>query len=255
LSQKEIEVRNLHFSYPDGHEAIKDVSFTIYRGESVGIIGANGSGKSTLISLLMGILFPDKGEVKIGEVTVAKKTLAVIRQRLGMVFQDSDDQLFMTTVHDDVAFGPRNLGLSDDEVKSRVEEALEMVGIPHLIDRAPFKLSGGEKRAAAIASVLSMKPDVLIMDEPTSGLDPRSRRRFINIFNSLSHTKIITSHDLDMVLDTCTRIIVLKDGEVAASGAAQEILTNAGMLEDCGLEIPLSMQKCPHCGTISQSNI
>lgn len=250
MSHHEIEVSNLHFSYPDGHEAIKDISFTIYPGESVGIIGANGSGKSTLLSLIMGILFPDKGEVKVGDVTVTKKNLAMIRQRLGMVFQDSDDQLFMTTVFDDVAFGPRNYNLDENEVKTRVEEALEMVGIPHLIDRAPFKLSGGEKRAAAIASVLSMKPDVLIMDEPTSGLDPKSRRRLINFLKGFSHTKIITSHDLDMVLETCERVIVLKDGEVAANETALEVLTNGELLDKCGLEVPLSLQKCPVCGMI-----
>jgi len=250
MSPHKLEVRNLHFSYPDGHEAIKDISFTIHHGESVGIIGANGSGKSTLLLLIMGVLFPDKGEVKVGDVTVTKKTLAMIRQRLGMVFQDSDDQLFMTTVFDDVAFGPRNHNLDENEVKIRVEEALEMVDIPHLIDRAPFKLSGGEKRVAAIACILSMKPDVLIMDEPTSGLDPKSRRRLINILKGFSHTKIITSHDLDMVFETCDRIIVIKDGKVATSGTTLEVLTNGELLDKCGLEAPLSLQKCPVCGTI-----
>jgi len=133
-------VRNLKFSYPDGHEAIKDISFTIHHGESVGIIGANGSGKSTLLMLMMGVLFPDKGEVIAGDIPVTKKTLAMIRQRLGLVFQEPDDQLFMTTVFDDVAFGPRNYNLDENEVKARVEEALQMVGIPHLKDRAPFRL-------------------------------------------------------------------------------------------------------------------
>ncbi|AFL99943.1 ABC-type cobalt transport system, ATPase component [Desulfitobacterium dehalogenans ATCC 51507] len=250
MSDHELEVKNLHFSYPDGHEAIKDISFTIYQGESVGIIGANGSGKSTLLSLIMGVLFPDKGEVKVGDITVTKKTLSTIRQRVGMVFQDPDDQLFMTTVFDDVAFGPRNYHLDEEEVKIRVEEALAMVGIPHLIERAPFKLSGGEKRAAAIASVLSMKPDTLIMDEPTTGLDPKSRRRLINILNGFNQTRIITSHDLDMVLETCERILIIKDGEVAASGTTSEILKNGELLEQCGLEIPLSLHDCPVCGTM-----
>lgn len=250
MSHHKIEVTNLYFSYPDGHEAIKDISFTIHHGESVGIIGANGSGKSTLLLLIMGVLFPDKGEVKVGDVTVTKRTLAMIRQRLGMVFQESDDQLFMTTVFDDVAFGPRNYNLDENEVKNRVEEALEMVGIPHLTGRAPFKLSGGEKRAAAIASVLSMKPDVLIMDEPASGLDPKSRRRLINTLKGFSHTKIITSHDLDIVFETCDRVIVIKDGKVAASGATPDILTNGELMDKSGLETPLSLQKCPVCGTI-----
>lgn len=249
MSHHKIEARNLHYFYPDGHEAIKDISFAIYHGESVGIIGANGSGKSTLLLLIMGVLFPDKGEVIVGDVAVTKKTIEMIRQRLGLVFQDSDDQLFMTTVYDDVAFGPRNYNLDENKVKTRVEEALEMVGIPHLKNRAPFKLSGGEKKAAAIASVISMKPDVLIMDEPTSGLDPKSRRRLINILKSFSHTKIITSHDLDMVMETCDRTIVIKEGEVAAKGSTLEILTNASLLNECGLEIPLSLQRCPICGT------
>ena len=252
MSHHKLEVRNLKFSYPDGHEAIKDISFTIHHGESVGIIGANGSGKSTLLMLMMGVLFPDKGEVIAGDIPVTKKTLAMIRQRLGLVFQEPDDQLFMTTVFDDVAFGPRNYNLDENEVKARVEEALQMVGIPHLKDRAPFRLSGGEKRSAAIACVLSMKPDVLIMDEPSSGLDPKSRRRLINILKGFSHTKIITSHDLDMVLETCGRVIVLRDGKVAADGTASEILTNGELLEECGLELPLSLQNCPVCGKSSQ---
>lgn len=252
MSHHKLEVRNLKFSYPDGHEAIKDISFTIHHGESVGIIGANGSGKSTLLMLMMGVLFPDKGEVIAGDIPVTKKTLAMIRQRLGLVFQEPDDQLFMTTVFDDVAFGPRNYNLDENEVKARVEEALQMVGIPHLKDRAPFRLSGGEKRSAAIACVLSMKPDVLIMDEPSSGLDPKSRRRLINILKGFIHTKIITSHDLDMVLETCGRVIVLKDGKVAADGTASEILTNGELLEECGLELPLSLQNCPVCGKSSQ---
>ena len=248
MSHHKLEVRSLHFSYPDGHEAVKNMSFTIHHGESIGIIGANGAGKSTLLMLLMGVLFPDGGEVLVGDVHVTKKTLPMIRQRLGMVFQDPDDQLFMTTVYDDVAFGPRNYKLNEKEVESRVTEALELVGISHLKDRAPFKLSGGEKRSAAIASVLSMQPDVLIMDEPTAALDPKSRRRVISLLNSFEHTKIITSHDLDMVFETCKRIIVIKDGEIAADGGAEEILRNVELLDSCGLEVPLSFQNCPLCG-------
>lgn len=249
MSHHKLEVRSLHFSYPDGHIAVKNISFIIHHGESVGIIGANGAGKSTLLMLLMGVLFPNKGEVLVGDVHVAKKTLPMIRQRLGMVFQDPDDQLFMTTVYDDVAFGPRNYKLNEKEVESRVVKALELVGISHLKDRAPFKLSGGEKRSAAIASVLSMEPDVLIMDEPTAALDPKSRRRVMSLLKNFEHTKIITSHDLDMVFDTCRRIIVIKEGEIAADGNTAEILSNVELLDDCGLEIPLSLQNCPICGT------
>ena len=188
MSHHKVEVRNLHFSYPDGHEALRDISFTIYHGESVGIIGANGAGKSTILMLLMGILFPDSGEVLVGDVHLTKKTLPMIRQRLGLVFQNPDDQLFMTNVYDDVAFGPRNYKLDEEDVNDRVMKALELVGISELKDRAPFKLSGGEKRAASIASVLSMEPDVLIMDEPTSALDPKARRRVIELLNSFKHT-------------------------------------------------------------------
>lgn len=248
MSHHKLEARQLHFAYPDGHEAIRDVSFTIRHGEAVGIIGANGAGKSTLLLLMMGVLFPDAGQVLVGDVRITKKTLPLIRQRLGLVFQDPDDQLFMTSVYDDVAFGPRNSKLDETEVEKRVTKALELVGISHLKDRAPFKLSGGEKRAAAIAAVLSMEPDVLIMDEPVSALDPRSRRRVISLLKSFEHTKIITGHDLDMVYETCGRVIVIKEGTVAADGKTEDILTDAALLESCGLELPLSIQNCPVCG-------
>lgn len=249
MSHHKLEVKNLRFSYPDGQVAVKDISFIIHHGESVGIIGANGAGKSTLLMLLMGVLFPEEGEVLVGDVHVTKKTLPMIRQRLGMVFQEPEDQLFMATVYDDVAFGPRNYKLDEKEVENRVVEALEMVGIPHLKHRAPFKLSGGEKRSAAIATVLSMQPDVLIMDEPAAALDPKSRRKLINLLKSFEHTKIITSHDLDMVMETCNRIIVIKEGEIVADGATDKILTNVELLDSCGLEMPLSLQNCPICRT------
>lgn len=248
MSHHKLEARNLNFSYPDGQEAVRNISFTVHHGESVGIIGANGAGKSTLLMLLMGILFPHAGDVLVGDVKVTKKTLPLIRQHIGMVFQNPDDQLFMTTVYDDVAFGPRNYKLSESEVEIRVSEALQRVGATHLRDRAPYKLSGGEKRSVAIATVLSMQPDILIMDEPTSALDPKSRRRVIDLLNSFSHTKLITGHDLDMVMETCRRVIIIKDGEIAADGAAAEILGNAELLDACGLELPLTLQKCPVCG-------
>lgn len=248
MSHHKLEVRSLHFCYPDGQAAVKNLSFTIHHGEAVGIIGANGAGKSTLLMLLMGVLFPDTGEVLVGDVGVTKRTLPMIRQRLGMVFQNPDDQLFMTTVYDDVAFGPRNYKLDEREVESRVSEALDLVGITHLKDRPPFKLSGGEKRAAAIASVLSMHPDVLIMDEPTAALDPKSRRRLIAFLKGFTHTKIITSHDLDFILNTCSRVIVIREGQLVADGDVSEILANEELLDSCGLELPLALQNCPRCG-------
>ncbi|AEV67100.1 energy-coupling factor ABC transporter ATP-binding protein [Acetivibrio clariflavus] len=250
MSHHKLEVRNLQFVYPDGYKAIKNVSFTVYHGESVGIIGANGAGKSTLLMLIMGLLFPTSGEVLVGDVRMTKKTLPMIRQRLGMVFQNPDDQLFMNTVYDDVAFGPRNYNMDEKEVEKRVKEALEAVGIYHLKDRAPYKLSEGEKRSAAIASVLSMHPDILVMDEPTSALDPKSRRKVIDLLKGFKHTKIITSHDLDMVFETCSRVIVINQGEVAADGEGIKILRDSKLLESCGLELPLSFQNCPVCGKL-----
>lgn len=247
MGKHKIEVKNLHYSYPDGNQAIDDISFVINPGESVGIIGANGAGKSTLLMLLMGIILSDSGKIIVGDVEVSKKNLSTIRRSLGMVFQNPDDQLFMTSVYDDVAFGPRNYKHSEEEVKLMAEKALELVGISHLKDRAPFKLSGGEKRCAAIASVLSMRPNVLIMDEPSSALDPKSRRRIINLLNSFEHTKIITSHDLDMIMDTCQRVIVMKEGTIKAEGNAMEILKDEKLLDSCGLEMPLSLQNCPIC--------
>jgi len=248
MSHHLLEVKNLHFTYPDGHQALKGIDFTIRHGESVGLVGANGAGKSTLLLQLVGVLFPSQGEVRVGETPVVKNTLSLIRQTLGLVFQDPDDQLFMTTVFDDVAFGPRNYKLPEDEVTRRVQLALETVGILHLQDRPPYKLSGGEKRAAAIATVLAMRPDILVMDEPSTALDPRARRRLINLLATFAHTKVIASHDLDMVLDLCSRTIVLSGGRVMADGPTLEIFRDEALMERCGLEKPLRMQCCPVCG-------
>lgn len=158
-----------------------------------------------------------------------------------MVFQDSDNQLFMNKVYDDVAFGPRNYNIPEEKVAEIVKESLQKVNIEHLADRAPYKLSGGEKKSAAIATVLAMSPDILIMDEPTSGLDPKSRRNLINILNSFEHTKIIATHDMDMVIDLCQRTIILKDGIIAADGPTLEIFSDKELLESCSLELPLRM--------------
>jgi cobalt/nickel transport system ATP-binding protein len=164
-----------------------------------------------------------------------------------MVFQDPDDQLFMPTVFDDVAFGPLNLGLPPEEVDERVMQALETVGIPHLKSRPPYKLSGGEKRSVAIASVLSMSPDILVMDEPTSDLDPRARSRLIELLKTFEHTKIIATHDLDMAVDVCQRTIVIYQGRVTADGSTLKLLQDEALLERSGLEKPLRMQNCPVC--------
>jgi len=248
MSHHIVEVKHLRHVYPDGTEALRDVSFRITHGESVAIIGANGAGKSTLLLHLNGCLAPTEGVVRVGDFPVTRATLPDIRRTVGMVFQDPDDQLFMPTVRDDVAFGPLNLGFPAGEVERRVMDALERVGAAHLAARPPYHLSGGEKRRVAIATVLSMEPSILVMDEPTSGLDPYARRQLIRLLEDFRHTKIFTSHDLDMVLDLCERTIVLHEGEVMADGPTRDIFRNDELLARCRLERPLSMQGCPVCG-------
>jgi len=252
MSHHLVEAEKLRHIYPDGTVALRDVYFRITHGESVAVIGANGAGKSTLLLHLNGYLAPTSGGVRIGDLSFTKKTLPEIRRRVGMIFQDPDDQLFMPTVCEDVAFGPVNLGLSASGVEARVQEALEHVGAEHLRERPPYRLSGGEKKRVAIATVLSMAPDILVMDEPTSGLDPFARRRLMELLKDFRHTKIFTSHDLDMVLELCERTIVLHDGEVRADGPTREIFRDDGLLAACRLEKPLSMQGCPVCGSSNQ---
>lgn len=248
MSHHIVEVKDLRYTYPDGTAAIRGINFRITHGESVAIVGANGAGKSTLLMHLNGCLTPQQGVVSIGHVPLTKDTLDNLRRSVGMVFQDPDDQLFMPTVFDDVAFGPLNLGLPPEIVKTRVTEALQRVDALHLKDRPPYKLSGGEKRAVAIAAVLSMAPDVLVMDEPTTGLDPRARRLLIEQLTGFEHTKIIATHDLDMVLDLCPRTLVIHSGQVVADGPTSEIFNNGPLLENCHLEKPLRLQGCPLCG-------
>ena len=247
MSHHIVEVSDLKFNYPDLTPALSGVSFMIRHGESVAIVGANGAGKSTLLLHLNGYLTPTDGRVRIGDCQLTRDTVQEIRRTVGMVFQDPDDQLFMSTVLDDVAFGPLNLGLTAEEVSSRVEKALETVGVTHLKNRPPHRLSAGQKRRVAIASVLSMSPDILVMDEPSSGLDPQARTRLIGLLNTFKHTKIIATHDLDMVMDLCERTIVIHDGLVSADGPTMEIFSDEKLLAASGLEKPLRMQGCPVC--------
>jgi cobalt/nickel transport system ATP-binding protein len=254
MSHHIIEARDLSFTYADGNPGIREVSFRITHGESVAIVGSNGAGKSTLLQHLNGYLLPTRGTLRIGDYPLSKKNLQAVRRTVGMVFQDPDDQLFMPTVFDDVAFGPLNLGLPPEEVEDVVVRALDRVGISHLKERPPYRLSGGEKRAVAIATVLAMSPDILVMDEPTSGLDPRARRRLIELLKTFTHTKVIATHDLDMAVDLCERTIVIYEGSVTADGPTLELLQDEPLLTRSGLEKPLSMQTCPACGN-SKRNI
>lgn len=248
MSHHIIDFINISYSYPDGNKAVENLNVRIHHGESVAIVGANGAGKSTLLKLLVGILMPQQGEIRLGDLPVTKKTLNTVRQQIGFTFQDPEDQLFNTSVYNDVAFGPRNYGLDEKEVEGRVIKALQTVGIEHLMHRAPYKLSGGEKRAASIATVLSMEPNILAMDEPTAALDPKSRRRLIKLLQGFLHTKLIATHDLDMALELCSRTIMLKDGRIEYDGPSAEVMTNSVLLEQCGLEPPLRLQGCPICG-------
>lgn len=235
-----IDFQNVSFAYEKGDPVIDGISFTIPSGESVGLIGANGAGKSTVMKLLLGLL-QGEGTIRVGGTPVIKENLAKIRAGLGFVMQNSDNQMFMPTVYEDMIFAPLNYGLSREDTDLRVDRVLTQLGLEKLKHRHNHKLSGGEKRMAAIATILAMEPQVILMDEPSSALDPRNRRIVINLIRSLGQTKLIASHDLDMILDTCSRVILLSEGRIAADGPAEEILRNRELLEANRLELPLSL--------------
>ncbi len=242
MSHHLLEFKDVRYRYPDGTEALRGISFRVLHGESVGIVGANGAGKSTLLLHTNGTLLPSSGTVTVGDVLLRKETRAEIRRKVGIVFQNPDDQLFMPTVADDVAFGPLNLGLAPEAVSERVEAALAVVGCRDLSEKPPHHLSEGQKSAVAIAAVIAMQPDILVMDEPAANLDPKGRRSLINMLNRFLHSKIVASHDLDLILDVCRRCIVIRNGEIAADGPAEIILRDRELLEENNLELPLSMQ-------------
>ena len=233
-----IEFQNVDFSYEKDRKVLHDMSFSIGRGESVGLIGANGAGKSTIMKLLLGLLGPDSGKVLIDGIEVKKDTLGDIRAKLGFVLQNSDNQMFMPTVYEDMIFGPLNYGLPRAEADRRVDEVLGRLGLEYLKNRYNHKISGGEKRMAAIATILAMEPEAILMDEPTSALDPYNRRIVINTIKGLPQTRMIASHDLDMILDTCDRVIHISGGSIAADGPAREILTDRELLEANRMELP-----------------
>ena len=243
MSHHIVELKNVFFSYPDGTETLRGLSVRITHGESVGVVGANGAGKTTLLLHLNGYLMPASGTVTIGDLELSRRTRREIRKKVGMVFQNPDDQLFMPTVFDDVAFGPLNLGMEGEKVRERVHDALKTVGCLGLEHKPPHHLSSGQKSAVAIASVIAMQPDILVMDEPASSLDPRSRRQLIHLLRDFKHTKIVASHDLDFILDVCERCIVLQDGRVMGDGPSKSILSDRTLLENNNLELPLSLQK------------
>ena len=233
-----IEFRNVSFSYEKGTPVIENLSFRIETGEAVGLIGANGAGKSTVMKLLLGLVFGE-GEIFVDGIEVSRKNLAAIRKKLGFVLQNSDNQMFMPTVYEDMIFAPLNYGLSREEAERKVDGVLEKLGLQDLKYRHNHKISGGEKRMAAIATILAMEPETILMDEPTSALDPFNRRIVINTIRELPQTKIITSHDLDMIADTCSRVILLSGGKLAADGSADEILHDRALLEANRMELPL----------------
>jgi len=237
MSHHIIEASEVSYFYPDGTQALAGVSFRITHGEAVAIVGENGAGKSTLLLLLSGCALPSSGRLQIGDYLATAATLSHIRRTVGMIFQDSDDQLFMPSVEEDVAFGPMKMGLPEADVAKRVEMALTAVGAQHLRSRPPYRLSSGEKRAVAIATVLAMSPNILALDEPTASLDPKRRRSLIELMRSFTHTKVIATHDLDMALALCPRTILLHGGRVIADGLTTAIFNNAALMAQSGMNM------------------
>ena len=233
-----IELTHLHFRYPDGFEALRGIDLRVEAGEKVALVGPNGAGKSTLMLQLNGLLVPSHGIVRIGGVAVERSTVRRIRAEVGVVLQDPDDQLFSPTVHDDVAFGPIHLGVPSDEIHDRVERALAAVGMTGFERRIPHRLSLGQRKRVALATVLSMDPSVLVFDEPSAGLDPRGRRELIALLRSLDQTVLVSTHDMRLVAEVFARTIVMDDGRVVADGPTSVVLADGPLLEAHGLEAP-----------------
>ena len=222
-------------SPPAKTKAIDSIDLTVNDGENIALIGENGAGKTTLLLAIAGILELSDGVIEVDGIRLEKKTVNEIRKRAGLVFQNPDDQLFMPLVYDDIAFGCRNSGLPEDMVKTRVDETLNQLHISHLRNRSPLRLSGGEKRMAAVATVLAMEPSLLMFDEPTAFLDPKGKRAVIETLNKLRHTKIVATHDLAFAAEVCSRVIILQNGRIAADGMP-ELLYDKELMLNCGLE-------------------
>ncbi len=224
MSHHYVRFEQVTYRYPDGHEALHDVSFELKHGEKAAVVGANGAGKSTLLLHTDGLLLPTSGRVVVGGVPVTRRTLPTIRRTVGYLFQQPDDQLFMPTVGEDIAFGPANMALDDAEIERRVVNALEAVGALELRDHSPAHLSGGQKKRVAIATILAMEPSILVMDEPTAALDPQARRQLIELIRIFDHTTLIATHDLELVHELCPRTLLLHDGRLVADGPTSDVI-------------------------------
>jgi cobalt/nickel transport system ATP-binding protein len=236
-----LEISDLTFSYPDGRQVLNSVNLQINKGERVALLGPNGAGKTTLVMHLNGILLSDQGIVKVAGIKVDKENLFEVRKRVGLVFQDPDDQLFMTTVRDDVAFGPSNIGIQGEELNKVVDYALDQVKMKEFADRPPHHLSFGQRRRVAVATVLAMKPDILVLDEPSSNLDPASRRELAEILLNLDVTIFMVTHDLPYALEICPRAAILNNGKIVADGNTRDLLGDEELMESNRLELPFGM--------------
>jgi cobalt/nickel transport system ATP-binding protein len=240
MAEPVLELADVRYRYPTGPEALRGVTLSVAPGERVGLVGPNGAGKSTLLLALAGFVTAE-GLIRVAGHTLTRGTARDVRRHLGLVFQDADDQLFMPRVIDDIAFGPVTMGLALDEVQVRVHEALHAVDLEGYETRAPYHLSVGEKRRAALATVLAMRPQILALDEPSANLDPRARRRLIELLGGLTSTLLVVGHDLDLILEVCQRTVIIDAGRVAADGVSAGILSNRELLESHGLELPLGL--------------
>jgi cobalt/nickel transport system ATP-binding protein len=238
MMEPSLEIRGLAFSYPDGHQALFGVDLTVMAGERVALLGPNGAGKTTLVLHVNGILTAGLGEISVAGMPVSEDNLREIRRRVGIVFQDPDDQLFMPTVAEDVAFGPRNMGLEGAELEARVTQALEAVDMAEFADRPPHHLSFGQRRRVALATVLAMEPEILVLDEPSSNLDPASRRELADILRSLDVTVLMVTHDLPYAFELCPRAVILSRGVIVADGSTREILSDGALMREHRLELP-----------------
>lgn len=238
MSTPVLDVRGLAYAYPDGHQALYGVDLHVHQGERVALLGPNGAGKTTLVLHLNGILTAGAGAVSVSGMSVVKENLQEIRRRVGVVFQDPDDQLFMPTVRDDVAFGPSNLGVKGAALEHRVMEALDKVGMADFVDRPPHHLSFGQRRRVAVATVLAMEPEILVLDEPSSNLDPASRRELAEILRGLDVTVLMVTHDLPYAFELCPRSVVLSDGVIVADGPTFDVLTDELLMAKHRLELP-----------------